>query len=85
MKSFVYLITDDVGIHARPAGELVKIAKQFKSKITVSANGKKAEATKLMALMGLGVRQGMQVQVDIEGEDDEAAFKTLQDFFEENL
>ena len=47
--------------------------------------GKKAEATKLMALMGLGVRQGMQVQVDIEGEDDEAAFKILQDFFEENL
>lgn len=41
MKSFVYLITDEIGIHARPAGELVKLAKEFKSKITVSANGKR--------------------------------------------
>ncbi len=85
MKSFVYLITDEIGIHARPAGELVKLAKEFKSKITVSANGKKAEATKLMALMGLGVKCGMQVQVDIEGEDDEEALEKLQDFFENNL
>lgn len=85
MKSFVYLITDEIGIHARPAGELVKLAKEFKSTITVSANGKKAEATKLMALMGLGVKCGMQVQVDIEGDDDEEALSKIQSFFENNL
>lgn len=85
MESFVYLITDKIGIHARPAGELVKLAKEFNSKITVSANGKKAEATKLMALMGLGVKYGTQVQVDIEGEDAKAALEKVQDFFEENL
>ena len=53
MKKFEYVITDEVGIHARPAGVLVKEAKKYESKIMVSANGKSAEATKLMAVMSL--------------------------------
>lgn len=48
MKNFSYVITDEVGIHARPAGLLVKEAKKYQSKITVDKGGKKAEATKLM-------------------------------------
>lgn len=58
MKNFEYEIKDSVGIHARPAGMLVKEAKKYESKITIEANGKSAEATKLMAVMGLGVKCG---------------------------
>lgn len=47
MKSFDYTITDEAGIHARPAGLLVKEAKKYQSKIVVKMGSKAAEATKL--------------------------------------
>ena len=58
MKQFQYVITDEVGLHARPAGMLMKKAKEMKEagvKVTVACNGKSADATKLMAIMGMGV------------------------------
>ena len=52
MKQFVYTITDPVGIHARPAGLLVKAIKAQDSTVTIAkADGKSAAGTKLMALM----------------------------------
>ena len=44
MKEFKYVITDAEGIHARPAGELVKAAKEFSSKITITVEGEDEEA-----------------------------------------
>ena len=85
MKTFNYEIKDEIGIHARPAGLLVKEAKNYNSKITLSVNGKKAEATRLMAIMSLGVKHGQTVEVSVEGEDEETAFKDIQTFFEQNL
>ena len=85
MKQFSYEIKDEVGIHARPAGMLAKEAKKFKSKVVIDKNGKKAEATKLMALMSLGVKCGETVQVEISGEDEDAAYEAVKKFFEENL
>lgn len=85
MKQFEYTIQDEVGIHARPAGLLVKEAKQYESKITVSKDGKSAEATKLMALMGLGVKCGETVAVTVEGADEESAYDSIKAFFEANL
>ena len=85
MKTFNYTIKDELGIHARPAGMLAKEAKKFQSKVVIDKNGKKAEATKLMALMSLGVKCGETVQVEISGEDEDAAYEAVKKFFEENL
>ena len=85
MKKFEYTIKDEVGIHARPAGLLVKEAKKFASKVTVARGEKSAEATKLMAVMGLGIKCGQIVEVRIEGSDGEAAYKAIKVFFETNL
>ena len=85
MKSFIYVITDAVGIHARPAGMLVKEVKKYDSKITLTKAGKKVEAGKLMAIMTLGVKCGDEVVVEIEGGDEETAFQGMQKFFEETL
>ena len=85
MKSFNYVITDEVGIHARPAGILVKEAKKYESKIKVVKDGKAADASKLMALMGLGVKCGMEVEVTVEGPDEDTAYEEIKKFFEENL
>lgn len=85
MKEFNYVITDKVGIHARPAGMLVKEAKKYESKVVLSKDGKKAEATKLMAVMGLGVKCGQTVNIEITGADEEAAYEGMVAFFKENL
>lgn len=85
MKSFSYTITDPVGIHARPAGQLAKEAKAFSSQITVSKGEKSAEATKLMGLMSLGVKQGDIVVVTAQGADEETAAEKMETFFRENL
>lgn len=85
MKEFKYVIKDEVGIHARPAGLLVKKAKEFSDKITISINGKSAEATRLMALMGLGVKHGDEVTVTVEGADEDSTATAMQEFFNENL
>ena len=85
MKEFTYLITDEIGIHARPAGMLVKEAKAFTSKITLEANGKTADATKLMAVMSLGVKNGAEVVIKAEGDDEDAAIAKMEEFMKENL
>lgn len=85
MTKFEYVIKDEIGIHARPAGLLVKEAKKYESQITVSAHGKTAEATKLMAIMGMGVKCGDVVTVEAQGPDEEAAVEGLKEFFEANL
>jgi phosphocarrier protein len=85
MQKFSYVIKDEVGIHARPAGLLVKEAKNYSSTITVTKDGKSAEAKKLMALMGLGVKCGETVEVSVDGPDEATAFEGIKKFFEENL
>lgn len=86
MKQFTYTITDPVGIHARPAGLLVKAAKALDSAVTIEkADGKSAAATKLMAVMGLGIKQGDTVSVTVEGGSEEASAAAMEQFFKDNL
>lgn len=85
MKSFSYEIKDAVGIHARPAGLLVKEAKGFRSKTLLQKGEKSADLTKLMALMSLGVKCGDTVTVSAEGPDEDAAIAVLEAFFKQNL
>ena len=86
MKQFQYVIPDPVGIHARPAGLLVKAAKALDSTVTVEkVGGKSSAATKLMAVMGLGVKGGDTVTVTVEGGNEEASLQAMEQFFRENL
>lgn len=85
MKNFNYVITDEVGIHARPASLLVKEVKKYTSKVTIEANGKSADASKLMAVMSLGVKNGTEVTVSVDGEDEDAACAGMEEFFKTNL
>ena len=84
MKTFNYTITDEVGIHARPAGLLAKKAKEFESVCTIEKGGKSVNITKLMALMGLGIKCGETITVQAEGEDEAAAAEAIQAFLTEN-
>ncbi len=85
MKQFTYTITDPVGIHARPAGLLVKEVKKYDSTVTIEKAGKSVNAVKLMALMGLGIKCGETITVTVEGGNEEANAASLEAFFKANL
>lgn len=85
MKTFSYTITNEAGIHARPAGLLSKKAKEFQSEITIEKDGKTVNATKLMMLMGLGVKCGDTINVYIKGADEDPAAAAMEEFFKTNL
>ena len=82
MKQFQYTIKDELGVHARPAGQL---AKQYTSAITIEKNGKTCDMRKLMAVMGMGIRQGETITVTAEGEDEAAAIEAVEKFLTENV
>lgn len=85
MRSFTYTITDPVGIHARPAGMLVKQVKNYKSAITIGKDGNEVNALKLMALMGLCVKKDDTITVKVEGADEEQAAAELETWLKEHL
>lgn len=86
MEQFTYTIKDPLGIHARPAGLLVKAAKAYAgTAITITKEGSTVNATQLMRLMGLGVKQGSEVTVAADGPVEAEAIDVMKKFFEENL
>ncbi|MDO5785213.1 MAG: HPr family phosphocarrier protein [Eubacteriales bacterium] len=85
MKNFTYTITDPEGMHARPAGMLVKEAKKYPCSINIIKDGKSADARKMFGLMGLGIKGGDTITVSVEGEQEEEAAAALETFLKENI
>ena len=85
MKEFTHVISDPLGLHARPAGMLVKAAAGFASTVTVTAPTGKADAKRLMAVMRLAAKQGMELTITVEGADEDTAAEALQEFLKQNL
>lgn len=85
MKQFSYTITDELGIHARPAGLLVKKATGFQSTVSADNGIKKGDVKKILSLMMMAVKQGQTVTFTIEGEDEEEAAAAIEAFLKENL
>ena len=85
MKEFKHVIQDPMGLHARPAGMLVKAVAPYASKITVTAPTGTADAKRLMGIMRLAAKQGMELTFQVEGADEETAAAELQAFLAANL
>lgn len=85
MKEFTYTITDPQGMHARPAGVLVKEAAKYQSKITIEKDGKSGDAKRIFAVMGLGVKCGQAITVKVEGDDEAEAATAIEEFLKANL
>lgn len=84
MKKFTHTIKDENGIHARPAGLLVKEAGKFLSDITITCAEKSVNAKRLFAVLGLGIKCGDQITVTVSGSDENAAAEALELFCKEN-
>ena len=87
MTTIEHVVNDPLGIHARPAGILVKKAAAFSSKISIenTTSGKTVDAKRIMGVMSLGVKQGNKIILSIEGDDEENAKSELEVFLKENL
>lgn len=85
MKEFTYTINDPAGIHARPAGLLVKKTQPYASEISLIKDGKTGNGKSMLSVMGLGAKNGEVVTVQAEGPDEDTAIAELKEFFEANL
>ena len=85
MQTFEYTITDPYGMHARPAGMLVREASRFDSDITLEKDGQTADAKRIFSVMGLGVRSMQTIKVSVNGSDEIAAADAVKDFLENNM
>ena len=85
MQSFMYTVKIPVGMHARHAGMFVKACSQFESNVTVTCGDKSADGRRILALMGLGIKQEALIRVDVEGPDEDIAVVKLKAYVWENL
>lgn len=85
MQIIEHTVQNPEGIHARPAGKLVKEAQRYASAVTLRKGQSTADLKRLFAVMGLAVKQGTPVIVEITGEDEQQAAQELRAFLQENF
>ena len=77
------ILNAPTGLHARPAGELVKLVKGFKDSIVkISAEGKTANAASMLSVLALGSKSGTELEVSVEGGDERAVLDAVTGFIQ---
>jgi phosphocarrier protein len=79
MKEQTFTVTEEAGIHARPASVLVSNASKFSSEINLEYKDKKANVKSIMGVMALGIKKGEIIKITAEGADEEQAIEKLAD------
>jgi len=72
-----YEIINALGLHARAAAQMVKVANRFKSEVTIEAQGQRANAKSIMGVLMLAAAQGTQVKLICKGDDADACLQEL--------
>lgn len=85
MKEFKYVITDEMGIHARPAGLLVKAVKGCGSTVKITKGERTVDCKGVMGVMSLGAKKDDEVTLTFDGADEDAAYEAISKFMQENL
>jgi len=71
------VLTNEVGLHARPAAMLVKCSARFKCQVTITAGSKKANGKSIMSVLALGAVKGDELLITAEGIDETACIEEL--------
>jgi len=85
MLSRKITIKNPSGLHLRPAGVLSQTAMKFKSNIVIEYGEKRIVAKSVLNVMAAGIKSGTEVNLIVEGEDEEEAMKTLVEAIESGL
>ena len=72
-----FVISNDQGVHARPATLLVSRANQFESDITLEYDGEKVDLKSIMGVLSLGINRGSLVTIEAKGDDEVKAMESL--------
>ena len=78
-------ITNNIGLHARPATFFIQKANTFKSSIWIEKDDRKVNAKSLLGVLSLGIAQGMSITVSADGTDENAAVDGLINLIETGL
>lgn len=85
MKTISYTITDELGIHARPAGMIAKLVTQYQSKVMIGTGDRMVDAAKVIGIISLCMKQGDEIVATVEGDDEEEAAAALLVLLQQNL
>jgi phosphocarrier protein HPr len=85
MISKNYIITAAEGIHARPATTLIRLAKKYKSVVSLKKGENSVRLNSMLNILTIGAKGGDTITVLIEGEDEEEAARAIDTFFTEEL
>lgn len=85
MVKFTFTVHDEMGLHARPAGALVKEAAKCTGKVTIRKGEKTGDAKRIFNVMGLSVKANEEVEIIVEGEKEQEEAAALESFIRENI
>ncbi|MHB1459796.1 MAG: HPr family phosphocarrier protein [Armatimonadota bacterium] len=83
MTELTVTMHPELALHARPAAQFVKLAKQFDALITVEKEGSVAKANSIISLIGIDAGKGSTVTIKADGSDESAAVEALAKFLQE--
>ena len=78
-------IVNRLGLHARAAAKLVRLAGRFESEITLRRDGQEADAKSIMAVMMLAATTGTELELEASGEDAQQALESLRTLISERF
>jgi phosphocarrier protein len=79
------VVTNETGIHARPAAAIVQLASQFQSDITFIKDDVQANAKSIMNILLLAAEPNSSIQVEVDGSDETEAMEAMSQLFEMNF
>ncbi len=85
MNTAEIIIENEIGLHARPASNLIKLTKTFNSDIRLISDGKNGNGKSIISILGLGLKKGDKVLIETEGDDEEEALKALLELANNNF
>lgn len=85
MKTITHTITDELGLHARPAGRIVKLVSGFPGSVQIGTEAKMVDGKRIMGVMSLSLKQGDTVTITFDGDGEEELANEVMEYLKENL
>lgn len=85
MKSRALTIINKLGMHARASARFVNLASRYKSDITLSRDGQRANGKSIMGIMMLAAGKGSCIEIAADGSDEDAALQALEDLINDRF
>ena len=85
MKTITHIIKDELGMHARPAGKVVKLVKSFPGQVEIGTPEKMVDCKRIIGVMSLALKQGDTVTITFDGEGEETFAEEVLEFLKEEL